>query len=317
MNVDALMDGTSATSPRDHSALESIAAVVVTYNRKVLLCECLDALLKQTRPLDAIYVIDNASTDGTCELLDERGYLHEDKIRYYRLPENIGGAGGFAQGLKLAFEAGFEWFWLMDDDVEPYANGLEQLCQFSTEGHCIHGRRTGIDGTPLRWGEWFDPRAVTTRPIRDQDFTQHQRWQEVNVACFEGMLIARDVVAKIGYPCQEFFITWDDMFYGFLASKVTKVVYANVFSLKKTRCIETVYVLGLGGRVALSPLAAYYYQRNRFLIARKLHTVGIVFLCSTAYGVSRTLARDFLRGDFPRFSATLRGFFDGLCGIGT
>ena len=44
---------------------EKIAAVVVTYNRKELLFQCLDALLKQTYPLDAIYIIDNASTDGT------------------------------------------------------------------------------------------------------------------------------------------------------------------------------------------------------------------------------------------------------------
>src|ERR1035441_9411687 len=105
---------------------ESIAAVVVTYNRKALLGECLDALLKQTHPLDAIYVIDNASTDGTKEFLNERGYLRESKIRYVPLPDNTGGAGGFYEGLRHAFEAGFDWFWLMDDDVEPYLDGLEQ-----------------------------------------------------------------------------------------------------------------------------------------------------------------------------------------------
>ncbi|MCD6105633.1 MAG: glycosyltransferase, partial [Thermosipho sp. (in: Bacteria)] len=42
---------------------ETVCAVVVTYNRKELLLECLEALRKQTRPLDAIYLIDNASTD--------------------------------------------------------------------------------------------------------------------------------------------------------------------------------------------------------------------------------------------------------------
>lgn len=293
---------------------DSIAAVVVTYNRKVLLGECLNALLRQTRPLDSIFVIDNASSDGTAEFLEKNGLLRETRIRYVRLPENTGGAGGFCEGMKRAFEAGFDWFWLMDDDVEPYLDGLERLYQFSAEGHCIHGRRNGIDGTPLCWGEWFDPNRVVTRPIKDPGFSDHQRWQEVNVACFEGMLIARDVVAKIGYPCQEFFITWDDMLYGFLASQVTKVVYANVFSLKKKRPVETVRVYGLGRRVALSPLAAYYYQRNRFLIARKLHTMGVAFFLSTIYGVSRTLARDCLRGDFARLSGTLRGFLDGLRG---
>jgi GT2 family glycosyltransferase len=50
---------------------ETVCAVVVTYNRKELLIECLDALCKQTRPIDAMYIIDNFSNDGTAELLLE------------------------------------------------------------------------------------------------------------------------------------------------------------------------------------------------------------------------------------------------------
>lgn len=43
-----------------------IVAAVVTYNRKELLVECINALLKQTEPVD-LMIIDNASTDGTKE----------------------------------------------------------------------------------------------------------------------------------------------------------------------------------------------------------------------------------------------------------
>ena len=55
----------------------TVCAVVVTYNRKNLLLECLEAIRKQTRPVDAIYIIDNASTDGTPEVLKENGYILE------------------------------------------------------------------------------------------------------------------------------------------------------------------------------------------------------------------------------------------------
>jgi len=48
---------------------ETVCAVVVTYNRKELLLECLEAIRKQTRPVQGIYLIDNASTDGTPKLL--------------------------------------------------------------------------------------------------------------------------------------------------------------------------------------------------------------------------------------------------------
>ncbi|NLT75707.1 MAG: glycosyltransferase, partial [Planctomycetes bacterium] len=54
---------------------QTIAAVVVTYNRKELLTRCLDALLAQSHRPDAIYIIDNDSTDGTYEDLLDRGLI--------------------------------------------------------------------------------------------------------------------------------------------------------------------------------------------------------------------------------------------------
>lgn len=46
--------------------MERVHAVVVTYNRKKLLLECLDAILKQTFPVEKLILIDNNSTDGNC-----------------------------------------------------------------------------------------------------------------------------------------------------------------------------------------------------------------------------------------------------------
>jgi len=62
---------------------ETVCAVVVTYNRKKLLLECLEAIRRQTRPVQGIYLIDNASTDGTPKLLLEKRYikeLHPEKL---------------------------------------------------------------------------------------------------------------------------------------------------------------------------------------------------------------------------------------------
>lgn len=70
--------------------MKTIAAIVVTYNRKALLLECLEALLAQTRPLDALYVIDNASSDGTEELLQQHDFM--ERISYERLEYNGGNA---------------------------------------------------------------------------------------------------------------------------------------------------------------------------------------------------------------------------------
>ena len=72
-----------------------LAAVVVTYNRKQLLVECLRALLRQTVCIDRIFIINNASTDGTNEYLEEQGLLSYASINLENMNQNEGGAGGF------------------------------------------------------------------------------------------------------------------------------------------------------------------------------------------------------------------------------
>ncbi|MFX5615039.1 glycosyltransferase, partial [Acinetobacter baumannii] len=77
--------------------------------------ECLQSVLSQTRAPDHVLVVDNASTDGTGEMLKEEF----PEVEVLRLPENQGGAGGFHEGIKRAYEAGYDWIWLMDDDGLP------------------------------------------------------------------------------------------------------------------------------------------------------------------------------------------------------
>jgi len=75
------------------SAAEKICAVVVTYNRRQKLAECIRSLLDQTVECDII-IVDNASTDGTRAYLYELGYSNHQCIRYLGLQENLGGSGG-------------------------------------------------------------------------------------------------------------------------------------------------------------------------------------------------------------------------------
>ena len=290
----------------------SIAAVVVTFNRKLWLMECLDALLSQTVPLSHIYIVDNASTDGTEQALREASYLTR-QCEYIRLAANSGGAGGFSAGMKAAFDAGFDWFWLMDDDVEAYPNALAELLRFCGRSECIHGRRSNPDGTPHAWGGYFHARSITTSPIPDPLFSAHQDSQEVTLGCFEGMLISRKVVAQIGFPDARFFITWDDTFYGYLASRVTRVLYANVLVLKRKRAVDLRDFSLAGHRQLLSPLALYHFHRNRFLIAKALGTCSAAFWRMTAILTIRGVLREliFIRS-IGRAFVIARGAFDGV-----
>ena len=93
--------------------MHKIAAIIVTYNRKELLAECLDAIGKQTYKPVVVYIIDNASSDGTDEWIRSNGYdrcKEGIEYRYVYLSQNIGGAGGFYTGLKTAYDAKDEFF---------------------------------------------------------------------------------------------------------------------------------------------------------------------------------------------------------------
>lgn len=101
----------------------SVAAVVVTYNRRELLRQCLAALRAQSRPPDRVLVVDNASSDGTqAELRAEQPW-----VDLLALPENLGATGGFYEGMRAAVADGADWLWLLDDDTIPRPDALERL----------------------------------------------------------------------------------------------------------------------------------------------------------------------------------------------
>ncbi len=99
-----------------------VVAVVVTWNRRDLLEESIDALRGQTHRPAAIVVVDNASTDETGDYLSTQADL--DVVR---LEKNTGGAGGFAVGIEQALTHGPDLLWLLDDDTVPSPSAAEEL----------------------------------------------------------------------------------------------------------------------------------------------------------------------------------------------
>ena len=108
--------------------MNDVVAIVVTYNRLELLKECIQALQSQSLALD-ILVVDNNSNDGT------RGYIEKlaltnKNIIYKNTGENLGGAGGFNFGLKIAAKMDYEYVWIMDDDCIVQYDALAVFIDF-------------------------------------------------------------------------------------------------------------------------------------------------------------------------------------------
>lgn len=229
---------------------DRICAVVVTFNRKQMLRECLQSLEQQTRTLDTIVVINNCSTDGTKEMLESEF----PQLSHVHLTTNTGGAGGFHAGMKWASERGYDWLWVMDDDVEALPNTLATMLQYKDISGFIHTRRVTND-TPFRWEGIWDLSSADKRsyPV-DISFENGRPWIPVNYGCFEGALINRTVIERIGLPDTRFFMQGDDLVYGYLASLHTNVIYINHVGFRRKIPVA-----------AANEKKFYLAFRNRFL----------------------------------------------------
>src|SRR5262249_20229775 len=114
---------TSTPSPAT-ARQPTVGVVVVTYNRCALLKDTLDYLNRQKYPIERIFVIDNASTDGTRDFLRS---LDMPRCEVTFMEKNLGGAGGFSAGMEIAYRSGVDLVWVMDDDVLPPEDALERL----------------------------------------------------------------------------------------------------------------------------------------------------------------------------------------------
>jgi rhamnopyranosyl-N-acetylglucosaminyl-diphospho-decaprenol beta-1,3/1,4-galactofuranosyltransferase len=245
---------------------DKIAAVVVTFNRKDLLRICLNALLKQTRQIDSIIVVNNASEDGTKEML-ELEFLNNPMFDYLEMEKNMGGAGGFHSGMKRAYDNGYEWLWLMDDDVFPLEDAIEKYMQYSADFPFIQGRRITQEGNSFEWLHSIDYKTGKAKWIDEQDEFKNKSRININIACFEGAFMSRKVVEKVGLPDPRFFIAGDDTFYGFLVSRIFPMIYIKDITLQRLIDKPSRYVFG-ADRIIISPFSLYYLVRNFFLLEK-------------------------------------------------
>lgn len=193
--------------------MSSVCALVITRNRKELLRECLRALLSQSHPVARVLIVDNASTDGTRDLLRDERLLDRPEVTFHRLERNAGGAGGYAEGVTLVREWPVDWLWLMDDDAEPRRDALERLLAApaaddpGTAALCpavvdASGRIDLLHRGHVR-------RFMRPLPLADY------RYDGVSVgfSSFVGLMVRTRVARSIDPPKGEFFIGCDDVEY--------------------------------------------------------------------------------------------------------
>ncbi|GAB3314643.1 hypothetical protein GCM10027299_03060 [Larkinella ripae] len=191
--------------------METVAAVVVTYNRLGDLKKCLFSLEQQTRKPDTILVINNGSTDGTAEWLATQSALTVIN------QSNSGGAGGFATGIEAAYKAGFTWLWCMDDDCLATPDSLEKLMSAPNIGPCIKNAVSVSNQDRTELAFFVDRPNKSYRKVADM--APYDLIYGV-AFFFNGTLIHTDVVKAVGLPDSRLFIWGDEVEYMTRAQKM-------------------------------------------------------------------------------------------------
>ncbi|MDQ4052561.1 MAG: glycosyltransferase family 2 protein [Actinomycetota bacterium] len=241
---------------------ETVAVVVVTFNRADLLARMLEGLARLERQPDAVIVVDNASTDHTARALAESALPGLEVITS---DDNLGGAGGFHLGVKAAYDKGFDRIWLMDDDVVPAPDCLTVL--LAQDAACLMAVREDTAGGLV---EKAAIRFDLTNPLRIKPKTRMvetaygtrsampERVELQNVA-FEGFMVRRDVIAEIGLPDPSYFIFYDDVDFAIRARRAGHKIWA-------VRDAVLVRQLDFDQQHDLAGWKGYYMYRNLFVV---------------------------------------------------
>ena len=256
---------------------QRVAAVLVTHNRPELLLQALAALRAQTRPLDAIYIVDNASAPGSDAIGFGLGSL--DGVTVLRSEINLGGAGGFALGMTRAFAAGYDWIWLLDDDAMARPDALVRLLDADVDAGADAGTGTRVGalcGTVREFGDlalrhrrrYHLPTGIE-RPLPRGAYEGPPC--RVDTASFVGFLVSAAAVAAVGFPERAFFLGYDDTEYSLRLRRAGLSLW-----LVPDSVVE--HLRARGARLRAGPFGPkhYFTIRNRIAVARAYGTLPVL-----------------------------------------
>lgn len=210
--------------------------VVVTYNRLEKLKRCLSSYEQQSHPPKVVLVVDNHSTDGTAEYLDEwRGKLTYSDIQKIVLhcSENMGGAGGFYVGIEQMLKRDVDWIYIGDDDAYPERECLKKISQYHSLLPLKEKKEIVAMCSKVVYGggkaarlhrRRLSRRLLTIKeiPLGTEDYELPA--VAMDLFSFVGVCFSKKAVITVGLPEKDFFICFDDTEYSLRMSLMGKIM---------------------------------------------------------------------------------------------
>jgi len=299
-----------------------VLAHVHTFNDADVIERTIESLTRQTRPVDGLLVVDNASRDDTLARPSLEG------ATVLRHPINRGTSGAVESGFRFALEHDYDWIWVFDADSAPEPDALERLLELyagwppalkdeTAFVACLHHN--------VQDGVAQHGRVFTRGGLRQVRPAVGERFYPCHVNIWSGCLYRLAAVRKIGLPNPDYVLDWGEGEYGY------RVMKAGFKGFIDREAILRHNVRGYAGRTPieikrgetsvtiseLPPIRCYYSCRNRLYFALYEYAHGRLWQVMSASLSALNLMTGFLvrpRTRGRQIAACLRGIWHGVSG---
>lgn len=291
-----------------------IGVVVVTYNRLSKLKKCLQAYEQQLYQPTFLVVIDNCSTDGSSQYLDHWS-VQPAQFKKIIVHEqyNLGGAGGFAEGIATALQYSSDWIWISDDDAYPEPDCFSKIKEcysaFTTEQKekvaalCAQVRIKSTGEISFLHRRKLEKHLFTIKEQILSEADYASPYVPIDLFSFVGTAIKTTLLHTIGLPRADYFISHDDTEYSLRTREI---------GLAYCVCNAVVIHDSAENDISSSSWKYYFAFRNkmnmykqyfprRYCISNQLRTVYMIFKFYNnrqTWKQFRDACRDYANPDF-------------------
>ncbi|KHD38313.1 glycosyl transferase [Clostridium acetobutylicum] len=238
--------------------MKELSIVICNYNKKEYVLNCIDSVLNSSyRDLD-IYVVDNASEDGSVEAIEDK---FKDKVMLISNTENLGGSGGFNTGIREVLKKDYKYVMLLDNDVildKEAINNSYRYLEKNDDTAVVGSKIYSMDNKDKiqEMGAEIDFQNFYINPFYKGyiDFIELPEVVECDYVPACSMMVRIEALRRVGIMDEDNFIYWDDIEWGY---RFKKAGYKVVTYGKS----KVWHKMGVAQRT--NTFGTYYFWRNR------------------------------------------------------